>query len=323
MITSRPPVIDVVGLRREFTVKESGGLRRASRVLTAVNDITFAVAPGECIGYIGANGAGKSTMIKILCGILTPTAGRVRVCGLDPVPQRTTLARQIGVVFGQRSQLWWDLPLIESFRILGAIHRIGQVQFDARLAECVEVLELDEFLGTPVRQLSLGQRMRGEIAAALVHSPELLVLDEPTIGLDILSRERVRTFLAKQIEQGVTVLLATHDLPDVERLCSRLLVVDRGSLVFDGTLPELSRRVGAERVLVVDFHAPQPPLDDLAHTSLRLVEAEGLRQHLAFLGDRTSAAEVVAAVSARAAIRDLTMREPDINEVVRALYASR
>ena len=323
MTTSVGPIIEVAGLRREFTIKESGGLRRASRVLAAVDDITFCVAPGECIGYIGANGAGKSTMIKMLCGILTPTDGRVRVCGLDPVPLRAALARRIGVVFGQRSQLWWDLPLVESFHILGAIHRIGQAQFDSRLAECIDVLELSEFLGTPVRQLSLGQRMRGEIAAALVHSPELLVLDEPTIGLDILSRERVRTFLAKQIEQGVTVLLATHDLPDVERLCSRLLVVDRGHLVFDGTLPELSRRVGAERVLVVDFHAPQPPLDDVFRTSLRLIEADGLRQHLAFLGDEVSAADVVAAVSARAAIRDLTMREPDINEVVRALYESR
>ena len=316
-------VIDVVGLRREFTIKQSGGLRRATRMLAAVDGITFSVARGECIGYIGANGAGKSTMIKMLCGILTPTAGRVRVCGLDPVPDRSALARRIGVVFGQRSQLWWDLPLVESFRILGAIHRVGDTPFADRLAECRDVLELDEFLNTPVRQLSLGQRMRGEIAAALMHSPELLVLDEPTIGLDILSRERVRIFLAKQIEQGVTILLATHDLPDVERLSSRLLVVDRGRLVFDGTLPDLSRRVGAERVLVVDFHAPHPPFDDLAHTSLRLVEADGLRQHLAFVGDEVSAADVVAAVSARAAIRDLTMREPDINEVVRALYESR
>ena len=315
-------VIDVTGLRREFTIKESGGLRRATRVLAAVDDITFSVQPGECIGYIGANGAGKSTMIKMLSGILTPTAGRARVCGLDPVPNRSALARRIGVVFGQRSQLWWDLALIESFRILGAIHRVGEAPFSERLRECVDVLELDEFLTTPVRQLSLGQRMRGEIAAALMHSPELLVLDEPTIGLDILSRERVRVFLAKQIELGVTVLLATHDLPDVERLCSRLLVVDRGKLVFDGTLPGLGRRVGAERVLVVDFHAPQAPLT-IPKTTLRLVEANGLRQHIAFAGDDISASEVVAAVSAIAPIRDLTMREPDINEVVRALYESR
>ena len=323
MTTGDGPVIDVAGLRREFTIKESGGLRRATRTLAAVDDITFTVRRGECIGYIGANGAGKSTMIKMLSGILTPTAGRVRVCGLDPVPNRSALARRIGVVFGQRSQLWWDLPLVESFRILGAIHRVGEVPFADRLAECSDVLEFDEFLNTPVRQLSLGQRMRGEIAAALMHSPELLVLDEPTIGLDILSRERVRVFLAKQIEQGVTILLATHDLPDVERLSSRLLVVDRGRLVFDGTLPDLSRRVGAERVLVVDFHAPQPPLLSLPHTTLRLVEADGLRQHLAFAGNDISASEVVAAVSAIAAIRDLTMREPDINEVVRALYESR
>ena len=323
MTTGDGPVIDVAGLRREFTIKESGGLRRATRTLAAVDDITFTVRRGECIGYIGANGAGKSTMIKMLSGILTPTAGRVRVCGLDPVPNRSALARRIGVVFGQRSQLWWDLPLVESFRILGAIHRVGEVPFADRLAECSDVLEFDEFLNTPVRQLSLGQRMRGEIAAALMHSPELLVLDEPTIGLDILSRERVRVFLAKQIEQGVTILLATHDLPDVERLSSRLLVVDRGRLVFDGTLPDLSRRVGAERVLVADFHAPQPPLLSLPHTTLRLVEADGLRQHLAFAGDDISASEVVAAVSAIAAIRDLTTREPDINEVVRALYESR
>jgi ABC-2 type transport system ATP-binding protein len=292
-------------------------------VVPAVDGVSFSIAPGECVGYIGANGAGKSTTIKMLTGILVPTSGTVRVCGLEPVRERTALARRIGVVFGQRTQLWWDLPLRDSFRLLAAIHRLPGPRWTERLDECVALLEMAPFLDTPVRQLSLGQRMRGEVTAALLHSPELLVLDEPTIGLDLLSTERLRGFLDRERrEQGTTVLLTTHDLPDIERLCDRILVIDKGRVAFDGTLPGLVERVGAERVLVVDLVEPGPPLDDVPGTTLRASEADGLRQHLAFRAEVTTAAEVVAAVSERVALRDLSVTEPAIEDVVRRLYLS-
>ena len=315
-------IIEVADLRREFVVRRKAGrLRRTRDVVAAVDGISFTVERGDCVGYIGANGAGKSTTIKMLTGILVPTSGAVRVCGLEPVRQRRALARRIGVVFGQRSQLWWDLPLQESFGLLAAIHRLPAERWRRRLDECVALLDMERFLETPVRQLSLGQRMRGEVTAALLHSPELLVLDEPTIGLDLLTTERLRAFLDRERrETGTTILLTTHDLPDIERLCNRILVIDRGRVAFDGTLPSLVARVGAERVLVVDLVEPGPPLDDLPGTTLRTVEADGLRQHLSFRSEDTTAAEVVAAVSARVALRDLTVTEPDIEDVVRRLY---
>jgi ABC-2 type transport system ATP-binding protein len=317
-------IVDVTDLRRDFVVRRKAGrVRRTRHTVSAVDGVTFGIRPGECVGYIGANGAGKSTTIKMLTGILVPTSGHVRVCGLEPTRERARLAHRIGAVFGQRSQLWWDLPLQESFRLLGSIHRLAPGEWRPRYEECVELLDMGPFLETPVRQLSLGQRMRGEVTAALLHSPELLVLDEPTIGLDLLSKEALRAFLIRERrERGTTILLTTHDLPDIERLCDRLLVVDHGSLVFDGSLPALVSRVGAERVLVVDLVEPGPPLDDVPGTVLRSVEADGLRQQLAFRPDRTTAAEVVAAVSARVPLRDLAVTEPDIEDVVRRIYQS-
>jgi ABC-2 type transport system ATP-binding protein len=316
-------VIAARELRRDYVVRRSvGRLRRERHIVHAVNSITLSVSRGECVGYVGANGAGKSTTIKMLTGILVPTAGEVRVCGLQPVRQRRELARRIGVVFGQRSQLWWDLPLADSFRLLAAIHRLPDRTWRDRLDECTELLDLTEFLRTPVRQLSLGQRMRGEVTAALLHSPELLVLDEPTIGLDIVSKERLRGFLAEQRqERGTTILLTTHDLPDIERLCNRMLVVDQGTLVFDGDLATLAARVGAQRILVVDLVEPAPPLDDVPGATLREVEAGGLRQKLAIRSaDGATAAAVLAHISARVPVRDLTVQEPAIEDVVARLY---
>ncbi len=309
-------LIELDGLRREFRRKR--GVR-----LAAVDGVTLTVAPGEAVGLLGPNGAGKSTMIKMLTGILVPTAGRIRVCGLDPVRQRRALARRIGVVFGQRSQLWWDLPLAESFALLRTIHRVPDAQHARRLAECIELLELAPFLATPVRQLSLGQRMRGEVTAALLHSPELLVLDEPTVGLDLISKERLRVFLARaNAVDGVTLLLTTHDLPDVERLCRRLVVIDHGRVLVDGSLDELRRRFGGARRLVVDLEEPAAALDGLPGVLNVTVEANGLRQQLSFSADQTSAAQLIAAVVARVAVRDLQVVEPSIEDVVRTLYTS-
>src|SRR5664279_2604230 len=209
------PVIEATELVREFAVRSAGLLRRTRSVVRAVDGVSFMLRRGEAVGYIGANGAGKSTTIKMLTGILTPTSGLVRSCGLVPVRQRRRLARHVGVVFGQRSQLWWDLPLADSLSILAAIHRLPPARFAARRDELVERLELGEFWSRPVRQLSLGQRMRGELAAALLHSPELIVLDEPTVGLDVLSKERLRLFLLDELAlHGRTLLLTTHDMDD-------------------------------------------------------------------------------------------------------------
>ncbi|MGH4010947.1 MAG: ABC transporter ATP-binding protein [Pseudonocardiaceae bacterium] len=309
-------LIEVDGLRREFRGKR--GVR-----LAAVDGVTLTVAPGESVGLLGPNGAGKSTTIKMLTGILVPTAGRVRVCGLEPVRQRRALARRIGVVFGQRSQLWWDLPLAESFALLRMIHRVPPADHARRLAECVELLDLAPFLATPVRQLSLGQRMRGEVTAALLHSPELLVLDEPTVGLDLISKERLRVFLARaNTVDGVTLLLTTHDLPDIERLCRRLVVIDHGRVLVDGSLDELRRRFGGARRLVVDLEQPHAALDGLPGVLDVTVEANGLRQQLSFSAEQTSAAQLIAAVVAQVAVRDLQVVEPSIEDVVRTLYTS-
>jgi ABC-2 type transport system ATP-binding protein len=310
-------IVRADGLRREFLV---GARLRRSRV-TAVDDVTLGIAPGEAVGFLGPNGAGKSTTIKMLTGVLVPTAGRATVCGLDPVRQRRELARRIGVVFGQRSQLWWDLPLAESFDLHGAIHRVPAARYRERLEECVELLDMAGFLTTPVRQLSLGQRMRGEVTAALLHSPELLVLDEPTIGLDLASKERLRAFLSAVNARGdVTLLLTTHDLPDVERLCRRVVVIDQGRVLVDDDLATLRTRFAGNRCLVVELASPEPPLLGLDGVVDVTVEAQGMRQRLEFTGS-TTAAELIADVARRAPLRDVSVDEPSIEDLVRTLYA--
>jgi len=257
----------------------------------------------------------------MLTGILVPTSGRVQTCGLEPAPQRRRLARELGVVFGQRSQLWWDLPLRDSFKILAAIHRMAASAAADRTEHLVEGLGLPPLLDTPVRQLSLGERMRGEVAAALLHRPRLLVLDEPTIGLDMISKERLRHFLvAERAAYGTTLLLTTHDMSDIERLCERVLVVDRGRVVFDGTLVALAERVALQRVLVVDLPGPHPDLA-VAQAVHAGSELDGQRQRFAFSPRDTTAARVLAEVTAQVEVVDLTLEEPAIEDIVRTLYS--
>ncbi len=313
------PVIELEGVRKDFVVhRPAGRLRRERVVVRAVDGITFAVETGTILGYIGPNGAGKSTTVKMLTGILVPTSGRIRVAGLEPSRQRIDLARRIGVMFGQRVQLWWDLPLIESFELLRHIYRVPAERYDARLRELREVLDLDAFLQRPVRQLSLGERIRGELAASMLHEPEILFLDEPTIGLDVVARQRVRELLVHaNRERGLTVLLTTHDLGDIERLSSRMLIIDYGRIVYDGDVERLKERYGPERILVVDLVEPGPPLDV---DGGRVIRVEGPRQWIAFERARTSAAQLTAAVAQRAAVRDLAIEEPDIEDVVRRIY---
>jgi ABC-2 type transport system ATP-binding protein len=315
-------IIEAVGLRKEFTVRRKAGrLRREKHVVSAVDGVDLAVARGEMIGYIGPNGAGKSTTLKMMTGVLTPSGGTVRVCGLEPVPQRTKLARRIGVVFGQRSQLWWDLPLADSFSLLRHIYRVPAAEHAARLARCRSLLELDAFLAIPVRQLSLGQRMRGELTAALLHAPEVLFLDEPTIGLDVISKQAVRGFLAELHAAGdTTIVLTTHDLADIEKLCRRLVVIDNGRVVHDGTLDDLHDRYGSRRTVVADLDAPWPDGLVLAGAEVTAMEADGRRVTLALNG--VTAGEVVARLARAVPLRDLSVREPEIEDVVARLYSA-
>ena len=304
---------------KTFVVRvRAGRLRRTKRVVHAVDDISFAITQGSMIGYIGPNGAGKSTTVKMLIGILTPSAGSVRVAGLDPSRARTDVARHIGVVFGQRTQLWWDLPLRDSFDLLRHVYGVAVDRHAENLTRYIDILDLGAFLDTPVRQLSLGQRMRGELAAALLHDPEILFLDEPTIGLDLVSKEAVRTFLRElNDERGTTVLLTTHDLVDVERLCDRLLIIDHGHVIEDGSVNDIKGRYGGERTLVVDLEEPSAPLDI---DGAEVVQVDGPRQWLRFRRDGLTAAQLLAVVSSRAAVRDIAIEETAIEDVVRRIY---
>ncbi|HEX3296501.1 MAG TPA: ATP-binding cassette domain-containing protein [Nocardioides sp.] len=312
-------LIDVHDLTRTFVVrKRTNGLTRTRTEVRAVHDLSFSVETGEMVGYIGPNGAGKSTTIKMLTGILVPTAGHLRVAGLEPSRQRTELARRIGVVFGQRTTLWWDLPLRDSFELLQKIYRVEPARHRRNLEEYVELLDLGDLLDTPVRQLSLGQRMRGDITAALLHDPEILYLDEPTIGLDVVSKGRLREFLRTlNAERGTTLMLTTHDLQDIEALCDRVIVIDHGTAVFDGPLEGLHRRGESRRTLVVDLVDEAPPIEVAGAETHRV---DGPRQWLSFPAGE-SAAPIVSAVAATYAVADLSIQEPDIEDVIREIYA--
>jgi ABC-2 type transport system ATP-binding protein len=323
-------LIDVQRLEKSFRVAEhragllgamSSLVHREYRLVRAVRDVSFGIERGEMVGCLGPNGAGKSTTIKMLTGILVPSGGHVEVLGMVPHRRRKQIAQRIGVVFGQRTQLWWDLPLIDSLELLRFVYRVPADRFARNVGRLRELLDLDPFLRTPVRQLSLGQRMRGDLAAALLHDPEILYLDEPTIGLDVVAKHRVRDFL-KEINRrdGATVLLTTHDMSDVEQLCSRVLIIDHGTLLYDGTLDGIRDRLGTERTLVVDRLADFPDSRSIEVRSACQVRADGPRRWLQFNRLETTAAELIAEVAARYPLHDLTIEEPDIESIVRRIY---
>ncbi len=324
------PIIHVENLTKHFRIRRHrlgrwGTLRRlVSRdfePVRAVDGISFTVQPGEMVGYLGPNGAGKSTTIKILTGLLVPSGGTVTVGGFVPWRQREQYVGQIGAVFGQRTTLWWDLPVIESLELLQHIYRIPSDRFRQNLAEFRQMLELDAFIHAPVRSLSLGQRMRADLCAAMLHDPKLLFLDEPTIGLDVVARDRIRRFIGQiNRERGTTVVLTTHDLQDVEKLCRRVMIIDHGRLLFDGTLPDLLERFGAHREMVVDL---AEEYDDVSVPGAEVVERQGLRVTYRFSRQALSASELIGRISARYRVQDLSVREPEIESTIRRIYENR
>lgn len=323
-------VIEAIGLRKHFKVSKHrpglwGAIRnlvvRRHELVRAVDGVSFKINTGELVGYIGPNGAGKSTTIKMLSGLLVPTDGTLRVNGFIPSKQRKQLVSQLGAVFGQRTTLWWDLPVIESLELLQHVYRIPADAFKRNLNEFRQLLELDSFLQMPVRSLSLGQRMRADLCAALLHNPPLLFLDEPTIGLDVVAKERIREFIHHvNAERGTTIILTTHDLSDVERLCERVMIIDHGRLLYDGHLEELRNRFGGNRELEVDF---AEHYDDVEVHGARVVSREDKRAVYQFERGAVTASELIGLLSTRFRIRDLKVREPDIESTVRRIYEER
>ncbi|MFF2093051.1 ATP-binding cassette domain-containing protein [Paenibacillus sp. NPDC058174] len=320
-------VIEVNNLVKEYTItKKESGLRGSLKSLlfpqktlvNGVDGISFSIGKGEIVGYIGPNGAGKSTTIKMLTGILHPTSGSIKVCGISPQADRKSVVRKLGVVFGQRTQLYWDLRLGESFELLRRIYQIEMAAYEETLAILRDVLKLDEFIDTPVRQLSLGQRMRGDLAAAMLHAPSVLFLDEPTIGLDADAKHAIRNFI-KEINRtrGVTVILTTHDLDDVEQLCNRLVVVNHGKIVEDGPIDSIIHKLAPYRLLVVEL---KQPCEDLVHPSATIIKQDGLKIWYQFEKKRISAAELISDLSQKLPIQDLSVKEPDIEDAIREVY---
>ena len=292
--------------------------KRQSEEVLAVDDITCTIEAGEFVGYIGPNGAGKSTTIKMLAGILVPTSGNLRVAGLVPHLQRQQNARQIGVVFGQRSQLWWDLPIPETYNLLRYIYGLKRSDYDERIRFFRDLLGLDEFWTQPVRELSLGQRMRGEVGAALLHRPKLLYLDEPTIGMDALVKERLRQFLVEiNHRDGITIILTTHDLDEIERICTRVLLINGGKLLFDGKLEALRAQCEADTVLTVLF-LEEPPAD--AFQGYHIISRDGARISFAFRRKETGAGDLINDLMTHYAVRDFSLAEPSVDTVVSTLY---
>jgi ABC-2 type transport system ATP-binding protein len=321
------PIIETRELRKVFrTIVRTPGAVGALKTLftreyvdrVAVEGVNMTLEAGELVGYIGPNGAGKSTTIKMLTGILVPSSGDIRVAGLVPHAERKKNARNIGVVFGQRSQLYWDLPLVESFELLRAIYAVPRDRYKQNLADFTELLDMGSFLGTPVRQLSLGQRMRGDFAAAMMHDPRIVYLDEPTIGLDVVAKEAIRTFVARvNAERGTTFILTTHDLADVERLCRRIVLIDKGRIIYDGAVERIKEQYGTHRTLVVELAQTYADIDiDDAEVEERRGDVVRLR----FDRRTISADQLIRRVTERYRVSDVSIEEPELESIIRRIY---
>jgi len=323
-------MIEVTHLTKTFKLADhkrdlAGSLRQLVaprfREIKAVEDITFELAKGEFVGYLGPNGAGKSTTIKMLTGLLVPTAGDVIVDGMIPWKQRTRYVARIGAVFGQRTSLWWDLPVIDSLELLQSLYRIPPARFTSNLAEFRELLQLDEFIGAPVRALSLGLRMRAELCAALLHDPRLLFLDEPTIGLDVVAKERIRRFVQHiNNERETTIILTTHDLSDIERLCKRVIILDHGIILYDGLLQALVERFEGEHLIRLTVsNTPRVTSFD----GLSLISTDGIQVVYAYDHRRLSVPEAMRKLQEQYDVVDFELIRPSVEETIRRIYEER
>ena len=321
------PQIVVEDLVKRFRISErdagllgavKGIVRRRYQTITALDGVSFSIEPGELVGYVGPNGAGKSTTVKVMSGILVPDAGRCEILGRTPWRSRTDHVRELGVVFGQRTQLWWDLPVIESFDLLRDIYRIPRTSYLKNRDEFIEVLDIEGCLDVPVRQLSLGQRMRCDLAAALLHSPVILFLDEPTIGMDAVSKLAFRDFIKRfNQERGTTVILTTHDMDDIEAICDRVMIISNGKILSDGTIDDLRHLVALERRLVVDLDGDAAP--DI-HPEAVVSGIDGRRVNIRFDPERISATELIAHVTSHNQVRDIFVENLPIEEVIAQIY---
>jgi len=320
-------LIEAEDLSKTFRVYEQGEgitgylksfVSREYREIHAVEDLDLEIESGEMIGYIGPNGAGKSTTVKMLTGILEPSGGRIEVMGLDPHSSRKQNAMHIGVVFGQKTQLWWDLPVKESFRLLKEIYEVPDEEYEQRMEEFDAVLQLEEFMETPVRKLSLGQKMRCELAAAFLHHPPIVYLDEPTIGLDVAVKERIRKFIKKMNdEEDTAVMLTTHDIGDIEDLCDRIVVLDEGRKIYDGQLDALVDRFSSRRLLLEITEDESIELDLDGVTAVESTEDS---LEITFDREVLSASELMRAVLERYEVNDFHLKEPDIETVIKKIY---
>jgi ABC-2 type transport system ATP-binding protein len=320
-------LIKLEGISKSYKIaKRASGLLQATKALfyreytivSALNDISFSIEPGEIVGYIGPNGAGKSTTIKIMSGILVPDKGNCNIMGFTPWKDRVQYVKNIGVVFGQRSQLWWDVPVIDSFELLRDIYKVSQAEYRHNLNLLVEALELENILNSPVRQLSLGQRMRCEIAASLLHSPKILFLDEPTIGLDAVSKIAVRQFIKKiNQEKGVTIILTTHDMSDIEALAERVILIGKGTLLYDGSLAELRKRFGTQKTITVEYQENPHPFHIPGTTMLSWSPERAV---LSVDTESILISEVIAQLSNKVEIIDVAIETRPIEEMIVELY---
>ncbi|WP_108672437.1 ABC transporter ATP-binding protein [Peribacillus acanthi] len=320
-------MIRLNGISKSYKIaKRTSGLRQATKalfyrehtIIPALTDISFSIEPGEIVGYIGPNGAGKSTTIKVMSGILVPDRGSCSIMGYTPWEDRVQYVKNIGVVFGQRSQLWWDVPVIDSFELLRDIYKIPQKEYENNLHLLVEALELQEILNSPVRQLSLGQRMRCEIAASLLHSPQILFLDEPTIGLDAVSKIAVRQFIKRiNQERGVTIILTTHDMSDIEALAERVILIGKGRLLYDGNLEELRSRFGTIKTITVDYQENKNPFE-IPGTQLLSWSPE--RAVLCVDTEKILTSEVITYLSRRLDLIDVAIEARPIEDIIVQLY---
>ncbi|MEZ4753903.1 MAG: ATP-binding cassette domain-containing protein [Bdellovibrionota bacterium] len=296
---------------------------RKYQSLIAVDHIDFVVNQGDIVGFIGPNGAGKSTTIKMLTGILKPTSGEMSVLGYHPFRDRKTYTQHIGVVFGQRTQLWWDIAVIESLKLLGAVYQVPKSEFAQTLEMLIEILGLDDVLHTPVRKLSLGQRIRSDLAASLIHNPKVLFLDEPTIGLDAVVKIKVRKFL-KDINRKLktTIILTTHDLYEIEELCERIIIIDKGNIIYDGELNKIKTLPGLPRALTVDFQEEVDfdKLSSLVGEAVKLNRKEANRIELTYIRKDTPTAELMKSIVESFRIADLEVKDPTIEDIVMKIY---